>query len=64
MNKELMQVNYKNKVADEVNSFLLGNKSRESLKILLNFGKWLEKRLENYALFPHMNPWSSDLFHI
>lgn len=63
LNKELLQANYKNKVADEVNSFLLGNKSRESLKILLKLGKWLEKRLEMYANFPHLNPWSHDLFH-
>jgi hypothetical protein len=62
INNDLLQPGYKNKVADDVNSFLLGNKNRESLKILLNLGKWLEKRLEIYANFPHLNPWSHDLF--
>jgi hypothetical protein len=28
LNKDLLQNNYKDKVADDVNSFLLGNKSR------------------------------------
>ena len=44
-NRYLISPSYKNKVADEVNSFLLGNKYEESLKILLSLGKWCEKKL-------------------
>ena len=33
-NRYLISPSYKNKVADEVNSFLLGNKYEESLKII------------------------------
>ena len=60
--RELLHPGYKNRVADEVNSFLLGDSSQESLKVLLNLGKWLEKRLDIYATFPHINPWGNELF--
>jgi uncharacterized membrane protein len=39
-NYELTTNHYKNKIADDVNSYLLQNNSYESLKILINLGKW------------------------
>lgn len=61
-NRDLLHPSYKNKVADEVNTFLLGDSSKETLKVMLNLGKWLEKRLDIYATFPHINPWGHELF--
>jgi hypothetical protein len=63
LNYELTTSQYKNRVADEVNSYLLQDNSCESLKMLLNLGKWCENKLDLYLRYPHLNPWGTDLFH-
>ena len=62
-NYSLMSSTYRHSVADRVNSYLLQDPSAESLKMLLNLGKWCENKLALYADFPHINPWAHDLYH-
>ncbi len=61
-NSDLLSPNHKHTLAEEVNTFLLGKSTPESIKTILGVGKWLEKRLEAHLSFPHLNPWSPELY--
>lgn len=61
-NHDLLSSQHKNALAEEVNSYLLGKNSLESLKQIIAVGKWLEKRLELHLNFPHLHLWAPDMY--
>ena len=59
---ELLNGSHKIRLADRVNTFLLGDGDAESMKLIAETGRWVEKRLEQQLSFPRINPRAQEIF--